>query len=357
MLPIIMLIQFSLSAQKIKSFYGAAHYGFIIPHSVGVQNTKGAHPLGIEAGLSFTDTSDRTYNLARCFATSGVNIMFFDYNSRILGRSIGLNYFLEPSFRLSSSFRFLVRGQFGLSYLSDPYHPLHNPTNMSYSTRLAFFLGISKGISWQLNRHWQTSLYTNFLHISNGGLKDPNKGINWPTAQLQISYFPDEFKPVNKKVRIKTNEKEYGLTVYALYTSRLLNVGDKVRYPIYGMGAEAFIQLSSISGLTGSIELYNDHSLKEKMERLGMEDISSIRSGICAGHVFFIGKFQFAQQLGYYVYNPSNLFDNIYHRWGLNFCASEKWVIGVSLKAHRHVANFTDVRIGYRFNGKRKTFK
>jgi hypothetical protein len=354
-IPVAAMVLFNLlfmTAQKVMSFHSASHYGLILPHSVEVQNTKGAHPFGFEAGISFTDTSERIYNLAHCMATGGLNLMYFDYDSRILGRSVGLNYFLEPSFRLNQSWRFCVRGQFGLVYLTRPYHPVNNPTNMSYSTHLSFFLGISSGISWQLNKHWQTALYANFLHASNGGLKDPNKGINWPTAQLQVNYFPESFEMRNKRNRNKINDKSRGITLYGLYTSRLLNTGDKVRYSVYGLGAEYFFQIAPVSGLIGSAELYNDHSLKEKLNRLGMDGVSSIRAGIAAGHVFLLGKFQFSQQIGYYVYSPSKLFDQVYHRWGLNYCHNSKLVIGISLKAHRHVANFTDVRIGYRINRK-----
>lgn len=211
-------------------------------------------------------------------------------------------------------------------------------------------MGISSGFSWQINKHWQTAFYANFLHTSNGGLKDPNKGINWPTAQLQVNYFPKEFIPANKYERIKSHHKQRGLTVYGLYTSRLLNIGDKVRYSVYGFGAEYYIQVAPVSGLIGSVEIYNDHSLQEKMSRLGMQGISSVRSGLTAGHVFILGKFQFSQQIGYYLYSPSKLFDQIYHRWGLNYCYDNKWMFGVSMKAHRHIAHLTDVRIGYRFN-------
>lgn len=134
-----LIFHLTLSAQKAMSYYGAAHYGFILPHSVDVQNTKGAHPRGFEAGIAFTDTSDRIYNLGRCMATGGFNIMYFDYNSNVLGRSLGANYFLEPSFRINTSMRFCVRGQFGMVYLTKPYHPVNNPTNMSYSTPMSFF--------------------------------------------------------------------------------------------------------------------------------------------------------------------------------------------------------------------------
>jgi len=337
-----------LHAQKPFSYYIATHYGSIIPHSIEVQNTSGAHPVGIETGIGFTDTSDAIFNRGKCIATSGLNLMYFDYNSKILGSSLGLNYFFEPSFRLSKSIRYVIRGQFGFIYLSNPYHPHHNNTNMSYSTRLSFFLGISTGFSWQLNPHWQTAVYGNFLHTSNGGLKDPNKGINWPTAQWQVSYFPKAFSPTNKKKRIKEPEKQSGITIYGLYSSRLLNVGDKVRYSLFGMGTESFIQLGSVSGLMGGVEIYEDYSLKKKLDRLGLSHLSSIRSGVTAGHVFLLGRIQFSQQVGFYVYSPSPFFDKWYHRWGLNYCANKNWVLGFSLKAHRHVANFVDVRVGYR---------
>ncbi len=334
--------------QKSLSCYMATHYGFIIPHSVEVQNTQGANPLGIEAGIAFTDTSDKVYNLARCMATSGLNMMYFNYDSKILGQSVGINYFFEPSFRLNRSLQYLVRGQFGLIYLTNPHHPVHNPTNMSYSTKLSFFLGISTGLGWQINHHWQTSLYANFLHTSNGGLKDPNKGINWPSAQLQLNYYPKGFTSPNKKERIKPNQKTHGISFYGLYTSRLLNVGDKVRYSLFGISSEAFSQLGSVNGLILGIEIYEDYSLKKKLSVRGMNNISSIRSGISAGHVFILGNVQFSQQIGYYLYSPSPFFDKIYHRWGLNYCHNKQWTIGISLKAHRHVANFVDFRLGYR---------
>ncbi len=51
-----------------------------------------------------------------------------------------------------------------------------------------------------------------YQHISNGGWKEPNKGINWPTASVGFTYFNHRFKlPVYKQFVYKSslNKKPY----------------------------------------------------------------------------------------------------------------------------------------------------
>ncbi|MBK9151179.1 MAG: acyloxyacyl hydrolase [Saprospiraceae bacterium] len=354
LLLLIMLIYSSGDAlsQNSLSLYSATHYGFIFPHSQEVQNTTGARPFGIEAGVMYTDTSDAVYNTCNCFTGQGMNVTYFDFDRDFLGRSFGVNYFFEPAFRIDGRLQFKIRGTLGAIYLTNPYDPVSNPSNQSYSTHASFFLGLSSGLSYQISPTWQASLYANYLHTSNGGFKDPNKGINWPTAQLQFNHFPGSFRVPDAKNRITHQEFRSGITVYGIFASRLLQHGDKVRYSVFGLTAEAYRQFTNISGWIAGAELYEDISLKKRMEKEDIYGISSVRSGLTAGHVFLLGRIQFSQQLGYYLYSPNPFFGGFYHRWGLNYAKNDRWVFGASLKAHRHVANFVDVRVGYRWSRK-----
>jgi hypothetical protein len=62
-----------------------------------------------------------------------------------------------------------------------------------------------------------------------------------------------------------------------------------------------------------------------------------------------INKVTFSQELGVYYYNDYRINDDIYQRYGLTYSFSEHIFAGFSLKAHRHVADFIDLRIGYTF--------
>lgn len=339
----------TLFAQKVRSYSAGIHAGTIIPHSRDVQNTKGAFPKGIEISTGLSDTSSSTYAICKCMTESGINVQYITYNTELLGYSLGLNYYFEPRFALSSQTQLAVKGLCGSMYLSNPFHPIHNPSNMSYSTHVSFFLGIGTGIRQQFSEHWQGGFNLLFLHTSNAGIKDPNKGINWPVLQMQLQYYPQVFSFGRRTPETPAAFKHYGFTVYGLYSSKIVDIGDKVRHSVYGISSEGYKQISPINGLIAGAEIYDDHSLKKKLERQQLAHLSSIRSGITAGHYVALGRIQFSQQLGIYTYSQSPFFNLFYHRWGLNYSFGNKLVLGISLKAHRHIANFADVRLGYRW--------
>ncbi len=68
-----------------------------------------------------------------------------------------------------------------------------------------------------------------------------------------------------------------------------------------------------------------------------------------AGHEFFLGKFLFSQRLGYYVFDQTPYYDNLFHRWGLHYRLNKQVGFGFNLLAHRQVAEFIDFRISYSF--------
>ncbi|MFB6257829.1 MAG: hypothetical protein ABEH38_03970 [Flavobacteriales bacterium] len=39
--------------------------------------------------------------------------------------------------------------------------------------------------------------------------------------------------------------------------------------------------------------------------------------------------------------------DPIYHRWGLTYFLNSDLFVGIDLKAHRHIADFIDLRFGF----------
>jgi hypothetical protein len=80
-----------------------------------------------------------------------------------------------------------------------------------------------------------------------------------------------------------------------------------------------------------------------------MQNNSHHRIGMAVGHDFLMGRFTFSQHIGVYLFKQAPMYDDVYQRYTLTYQLNKKWNIGVSLKAHRHVANFFDLRIGFRF--------
>lgn len=322
-------------------------HGFIFAHSPTVENTKGANPTGLELILGWQRNDGPIWNLCNCFPRKGLLLAFYDYDTRILGKSVTAAYFLEPAYLLSNKLLFSFRTAAGLSYLTDPSHPVHNPTNQSYSTHLSGYLLAGVGLWFRLNDHWSLNGTVNYQHESNGGLKEPNKGINWPTAGLAVSYLPHP-RPYFRGVRRKDKFWK-GLPIR--WDAGLFGVAKRVtdehgksrRLPIIGLTFQGSKQVGRINALTAGMEVFTDRALHFQLQRDSIES-NATRAGLLLGHEFLLGKFIFSQRIGVYVYNPTKLFDDVYHRWGIHYRINQRLGIGFNLQAHRHVADFIDLR-------------
>lgn len=350
---ILVVLQAVLRSQSIKSLSVNGYYGFILVHSKDVENTAGSRPKGFSIEYNKLKFDSASYNLARCYTKTGFGIVFFNYDNNVLGHSLSTNYFIEPSFILSKRAMVAPRGSVGLSFLTNPYHPTKNPNNNSYSLPISVFLQVGLSFNYQVSKRVGICAGANYLHISNGGIKDPNKGINWLCTNVGINYKLNntEFKK-QKYTAIKSNDKINRIEIGIYSSSKIVAKGEKDRYFVPGMFAAYHRQLNNLHSIGLASDFHLDYSLAEKQKRL-KEALHFHFASIAIDHSFLMGKFTFWQQAGYYIFKPDERFNNWYHRWGLNYKLTKNISVGGSVKAHLHVAHFADLRITYNFLNKK----
>ncbi|WP_029035606.1 acyloxyacyl hydrolase [Salinimicrobium terrae] len=330
----------------------SVQHGFIFAHSEDVQNTKGARPTGIETIFSWQRNDSAIFALCHCYPRQGLLLAYYDYDVQILGKSGTAAYFLEPTYRISDHVLFSFKGAGGLSYLTNPYDSISNPGNQSYSTHLSAYLLVGVGAWVQLSEQWWLNPNLNYQHISNGSTRQPNKGINWPTAGIAVNYQPTyrpwyTGTPTSEK-SWKDYSPRYDIALLGTLRNGEDEAGDRRRYPLGGLALQAGKQVGSLSMLTLGAEAYYDEELKEKLRSEGL-DASPIKAGVLLGHEFLLGRFQFSQRLGVYVFDQTPYYDRIFHRWGLQYRINRHFSAGFNLLAHRHVAEVIDFRLAYTF--------
>lgn len=187
-----------------KGVQAKIHYGFIIAHSIAVQNTAGSHPRGVEVEFFKQRVDTASWTLCHCYPAKGWNFSYFDFDNTVLGNGFSVSYFLEPSYRISKRAEFRFRGNIGFSYLTNPYHIQQNPANLSYSSHISGYVQLGVSGRYKIGRQWLALLGAQYQHLSNGGLKEPNKGINWPTISVGVTRYNQEYSlPVYKKTVYK----------------------------------------------------------------------------------------------------------------------------------------------------------
>lgn len=327
-------------------------HGFIFAHSVEVQNTSGAQPTGLETILSWQRNDSNTFALCHCYPRQGLLLAYYNYDVDLLGKSGTAAYFLEPTYRIANGMLFSFKGAAGISYLNNPYDSIDNPGNQSYSTHMSAYLLVGVGAWVKLSEWWWLNPSLNYQHISNGGSREPNKGINWPTAGIALNFQPTS-RPWYTGTR--TTEKywrnyttRYDIVLLGTMRRGYDEAGDRKKYPLGGLALQAGKQVGSLSMLTLGAEAYHDEELHDKLRREGL-NASPVKAGLLLGHEFLLGRFQFSQRLGVYVFDQTPYYDRIFHRWGLQYRINRHFSTGFNLLAHGHIAEFIDFRLAYTF--------
>ncbi len=341
-----------LSAQRHPVYGLSGHYGWIIPHSSDLQTLSQSSPIGLQLDWSSIKTGQKAWDSCNCYSQVGVAFNYNNYqNQDQLGSSYNLTYFAEPYLTYRKRLFYSLRAGAGVSYLDQVHDPIDNPENTFYSSPVSFLLVLGLNANYRLTEKVTLTTGLHYNHISNGGMKQPNKGMNFPTVTLGVKYLP---QPVELEVRPKKNDQKNELggyirlfgTLPEIDTDTLSNT-DNTRALLLGIAGGVLYHFTHTNALNLGMEFIRDGS------KSGVPIANDIPSdpyaiGLLLGHNFVFGKLTFNQQLGWYIHQSSPSGDRrFYQRYEILYRLGERWQVGTSLIAHGHVADNLDLRLGY----------
>ncbi len=330
----------------------SAHSGFIIPHSQELVDVSSSHPYGLELDAVWLRADERYSRASGLVTRRGLALHLIDFDAPdLLGGMVSVTPYVEPMILPQHRLHGAVRLGVGLAYLSMPYDEETNPDNLFYSSSVSFTAMVNAYLGYRITPKWEAIAGFNYNHISNGGSKQPNKGINFPTWSLGALY---SFKPmaIERPARDDTWRTEPRAYRYIVLSVAQKNVtaedgsGEKERrFLVGGMGILGR-RLGRLTGVSFGTEWIYDGQAQELMAREGLDD-SAWLGALMAGPELISGRVRFALLFGAYVYAPSWDGDAVYQRYQLSYTFGRGLMVGTSLKAHRHVADVFDLRIGW----------
>ena len=322
------------------------HKGSVLIHSRDLRPIEDSYPTGIELDLAWHKISQKAWESCRCYPKLGVALTYWDYDNKVvLGQGLTGLFYIEPVFNTRGKVNYSIRAGFGLSYQNSPFDSISNPDNLSYSTYWGFPLQLGGSVHFRIQSRWMLNASLMYNHISNGGIRQPNKGINWPSIGVGMSYYLEDFEFEERAITdwraLGPPEKRWDFTLFLAYEEPRENLF------LFSPGIEVkwSRQFARINAYTLGGELMYDNGTGYVLETMG-ETPESIKAGLAAGHEFLLGKFLFSQQFGVYLSNPNPEHPQVYQRYGLVYRIDKTFSAGVNLKAHGHVANFIDFRVG-----------
>ncbi|MEO1653827.1 MAG: acyloxyacyl hydrolase [Bacteroidota bacterium] len=327
-------------------------YGFVIPHSEAIREiAQEAQPWSIEAELAWHLIGPKTWKNFANYPRVGLTLNYVNFdNPQVIGEAFNLIAFFEPFIAVRRRFNFSFRMGAGVNYLTEPFDAESNPQNEFYSSHISFILNAGLLLNYRINPHWTIRAGGVYNHISNGGIKQPNKGINFPMLQLGAEYIvrPYDFKQKAKIPWREMHPDRFRVKIAFFGQAKNIDDGQKQRFMIVGLTSYVSQIIGRMSALTAGAEWVVDYSLREQIRRSGRADDHN-RGSFLIGHELLLGRFSFTQQLGAYFYRQDFGTSWIYQRYGLEYAISKKVFAGVNLKSHGDVAEFLDFRVGMVF--------
>jgi hypothetical protein len=332
------------------------HYGFIIPHSKAIAEISESNPWGLEADLAWHLVRERIWKHCYCYPRTGLSLDYFNFAfPEVLGHSVALYPYIEPYIRpqkkISISFRFGM----GPAWVTKVYDAETNPDNFFFGTHLSFIAMLNAAVNVRLSGRVSARAAFNYNHISNGGLSQPNVGMNFPTVNAGLDYsFPEVSFPTRAKdtMRVLYTDKCWW-DAYLLGTMKNDDKDVEKYYPVIGAGIYYNRLIARILALNAGTEWVSDFSLKEKIRQEYINDPASApdhnRAAILLGLDLRFGRFSFVHQWGIYYYAPYTSMHHVYQRYGLNLSFTGKLYLGVNIKSHGHIADLMDMRLGILF--------
>lgn len=345
--------QQNIGAEQPPFLLGASvHTGSIIAHSRELVDVSTSHPFGIELDAMWLLADERHTRASGLVARRGVALHLIDFGAPdLLGSMVSLTPFVEPMILAQRRMHGSVRLGVGLAYLSRPYDAENNPRNLFYSTPVSFTAMVNAYLGCRITPQWEATAGFNFNHVSNGGVKEPNKGINYPTWSLGVIHA---FRPatIQRPVRDDAWRMQPRNYRYAVLSATHKNAparpGSDAVVSCYNVGGMALLgrRIGRLSGAALGTEWVHDGHARELMSRTEVEG-SAWEGALMAGPELISGRVRCALLFGAYVFAPSWSGDSVYQRYNLTYTIGRGLLVGTSLKAHRHVADVFDLRVGW----------
>ncbi|MCS6928105.1 MAG: acyloxyacyl hydrolase [Saprospiraceae bacterium] len=330
------------------------HRGFIIPHSREIIHVSKTNPVGCEINIQWVEARPERTQRTGVVAKKGFLFYYFDFNNpAVLGRSVASAAYVEPLFRVERRFYTSLQAGLGMAYLTKVYDASNNPTNLFFSSPVSFLAILNLHTTYRASKRWEVSLGFHYNHISNGGMKLPNKGMNFPTWNVGVSYalLPGIIQRAPRTDLWKSLPRNFAWIHVAVSAKNVPADGSFARGEVlwlYGATAAVGRRIGRLSALSVGTEWIYDGWRRARLDFLGAE-ASPWLGGLLFGHELIAGRVRFKVHMGMYIFHQMREMDPVYQRYGLFYIVGDRLLVGSTLKAHRHVADVFDVRLGWLF--------
>ncbi len=342
-------ISIVLKSQSFSSFRAQYKTGFIYAHFSEIaymveENTNG---FSLEADFKY-DTA-KQYAFFGEYPVSGLGLYHGSLsNPEVYGNATAVYSYLKTNLvRFNERFNLFFHLGAGIGYI-DKTFSLDNNYNIA--------IGAPFNIFFESYMEGRVKLYPSLyfagsfglLHLSNGKMAEPNKGLNVVNTGLGLRYQFDG--PPKGKPRVpKAIEKNRVSLTMATGLKRYARF-DPGDYAIASFVVDYGRRLNQNEVLGFGLDVFYDQAIEAAAKRMNVADFDQqhlYRLGVHAGYELQVDRFYFPLQVGTYLRAKYVTISHVYTRIGARYRLWDHFFFNVTLKSHKFNADFLEFGFGY----------
>jgi hypothetical protein len=282
--------------------------------------------------------------------TFGVGFYAATFDKPEIGSPYALYGFVDfPFWNKNHKWHWLYSMAIGLSYNFNPYDKENNPLNTLIGSRQNAYIHFHSRVKHNLNNRLSLGVGAGFTHFSNGAYRLPNTGLNKISLLLGVEY---------RISQDKSDKSEQSLPSYSRRKQSNFNWSNGVKNfrsggAIYWKTGVGFSRTWSIDHryrLGVGTDLFFRSGTPSISNNLNSKE-NAWSSGIYAAWEWMITeRLSMPLNIGTYLHSYTENGEKLrlYERIGLRYHINQYLYAGVSIKAHKVVADFTEWTIGFR---------
>ncbi len=288
-----------------------------------VPNASGGIDISI---LKNTDGS-KEWQQRRNYPQIGLGLTYVNYgNNAIYGQCFGAYPVIPIKIISGKKVEWTAKVGIGVGYMTRRYErfPTWDTINNLIGSHMNNFSIAAMDVRYNVNNNLSLQLGFTFIHVSNGGMRMPNLGLNLATGHIGIRYFPGNATPkriVNDLPALKNRwliQARMGMGFAEIGTT------DGPMYPIYLSSLFVSKRYGSRNKVFAGLDhtYYGSlHAFLRNIEAYAGEEYKYCQqASVIVGNEFLIGRFGIVMQVGFPFIKTMRENDGIYFpKFGYNF--------------------------------------
>jgi hypothetical protein len=318
-----------------------------------VVNSSYYNGIDIRVGFQKTNADDVYSNIYRR-PTMGVGFYTSTFHNADVGNPNALYFFLTHPFVFQRDKRLTwdYSMAFGLSYQFNPFDSINNPTNIFIGSYRNCYVHLGVAANYQFNEKWIASATLGFKHFSNGSFKQPNYGINLVPLTLGVKYkFSDQKIDTYPKSFAAFQKYNLWNVMVAFGSKNYINNDPNYLKMTFGLNYLRAVSYKYRIGVGLDMFYSAASDLRTGTGQAGFGDSWSV--AVVPGWEWVLSKKLFVP-LGIGIYMHRNIENDerygFYERAGIRYKFNEHLSAGVTIKAHKGVADYFEWTLGYTFH-------